>query len=86
MLEHMAPPEYVHKFYKALRKRPGVHFVARKSGTWQEFHADSALVKHGERSFILAAIAKHEDGEDMMERVARVADELITRGEHRWWR
>jgi thymidylate kinase len=22
----------------------------------------------------------------MMERVARVADELITRGEHRWWR
>ena len=86
MLEHMAPPEYVHKFYKALRKRPGVRFLARKSGTWQDFHADSALVQHGERSFILAAIAKHEDGEDMMERVARVADELIARGEHRWWR
>jgi beta-lactamase class A len=88
-LSHAASTRQTTRFYALLEQGklvPGVHFVARKSGTWQDFHADSALVKHGERSFILAAIAKHEDGEDMMERVARVADELITRGEHRWWR
>jgi beta-lactamase class A len=86
MLEHMAPPEYVHKFYKALRRKPGVRFLARKSGTWQDFHADSAIVAHDERRFVVVAIAEHEDGEEMMETVARGADELITRGEHRWWR
>ena len=86
MLDHMAPPEYVHKFYKALRRKPGVRFLARKSGTWQDFHADSAIVEHGARRFVVAAIAKHEDGEEWMERVARLVDDLIARGEHRWWR
>lgn len=86
MLAHMGPPEYVHKFYKALGKRPGVRFPARKSGTWLDWHADSALIEHDGRRYVLVGLAEHPDGEEMMQRLALVADDLIARGEHRWWR
>jgi beta-lactamase class A len=83
MLARMGPPEYVHKFYKALGARPGVEFVARKSGTWQDFHADSALVTHGAQRYILVALADHPEGEEMMQTIAAVADEIVEVGEHR---
>jgi len=83
MLARMGPPEYVHKFYRALGDRPGVEFVARKSGTWQNFHADSALVVHGARRYILVGLAEHAEGEQMLQRIADIADEVIANGEHR---
>ena len=76
MLERMGPPEYVHKFYKALRDQPGVRFLARKSGTWEDWHADSALLEHDERRFVVVALAKHEEGDDMLERVGVSFPEL----------
>jgi beta-lactamase class A len=85
MLAHMAPPEYVHKFFKALRDRPGISFVARKSGTWQDFHSDSALVEHDGRRYVIVALAAHRSGETMMKQIAEIADEMIERGEHRRW-
>jgi len=85
MLAHMAPPDYVHKFFKALRDRPGLTFVARKSGTWEDFHSDSALVERNGRRYVIAALAAHPEGETMMMQIAEIADELIERGEHRRW-
>jgi beta-lactamase class A len=85
MLAHMAPPDYVHKFFKALRDRPGLSFVARKSGTWEDFHSDSALVERDGRRYVIAALAAHPEGETMMMQIAEIADELIERGEHRRW-
>ena len=85
MLAHMAPPEYVHKFVAALRDRRGLSFVARKSGTWQDFHSDSALVEHDGRRYVIAALAAHQSGETMMRQIAEIADEVIERGEHRRW-
>jgi beta-lactamase class A len=85
MLAHMAPPDYVHKFFKALRDRPGLSFVARKSGTWEDFHSDSALVERNGRRYVIAALAAHPEGETMMMQIAEIADELIERGEHRRW-
>jgi beta-lactamase class A len=83
MLAHMGPPEYVHKFYFALGNRPGVEFIARKSGTWQNFHSDTALVVNGSRRYILVALADHTEGEVMLQRIAEVADGIIESGEHR---
>jgi beta-lactamase class A len=85
MLAHMAPPDYVHKFFKALRDRPGLSFLARKSGTWEDFHSDSALVERDGRRYVIAALAAHPEGETMMMQIAEIADELIERGEHRRW-
>ena len=83
MLARMGPPEYVHKFYLALGDRPGVTFVARKSGTWEDFHSDSALIEHAGRRYIVVGLAAHEEGESMLQRVGEIADEVIEIGEHR---
>src|SRR6185436_16307468 len=46
MLGLMSPPAHFHKFVGGLQGREGVIFLARKSGTWRNFHADSALIQH----------------------------------------
>ncbi len=82
----MAPPGYHHKFVGALERRPGIEFVARKSGSWSIFHSDSALIQHGHVRYVLAALAEHPDGENLMRRVAEVADDVVMAGEHRSFR
>lgn len=81
----MAPPEYVHKFVAALERREHVEFVARKSGTWQHWHADSALVQHGRARYVLVGLAEDEAGEEWLRSVAPIADDLIVAGHHRSW-
>ncbi|MEO1171485.1 MAG: serine hydrolase, partial [Myxococcota bacterium] len=57
MLGLMSPPKHFHKFVGGLSKEPGVVFLARKSGTWRTFHADSALIQaHGHR-YILVGLS-----------------------------
>jgi beta-lactamase class A len=82
----MSPPLYHHKFVGALEGRQGLRFVARKSGTWQTFHSDSALIQHGHTRYVLTALAEDPGGEAMMRSVARAADDLIVAGAHRRWR
>jgi beta-lactamase class A len=86
MIERMAPPEYFHKFVGALQDRPGLTFVARKSGTWRQFHADSALIEHGSARYIVVGLAEHENGPDWMEKIAHAADDIVVAGRHRRWR
>jgi beta-lactamase class A len=81
----MAPPEYFHKFVGGLQERPGVEFVARKSGTWKTFHSDSALIRHGHARYVLVALADHPEGESMLRTLARIADDIIVAGDHRSW-
>ncbi len=85
MRERMAPPEYFHKFVRALRRRSGLQFLARKSGTWQQFHSDSALIQHRSARYILVGLAEHPDGEHLMEELARIADDIVVTGRHRRW-
>jgi beta-lactamase class A len=85
MQERMAPPEYFHKFVLALRGRSGLQFLARKSGTWQKFHSDSALIQHGSARYILVGLAEHPEGEHLMEELARIADDIVVTGRHRRW-
>jgi beta-lactamase class A len=86
MLSLMAPPEYFHKFVAALQDRPRLEFVARKSGTWRDFHADSVLVQHGPSRYVLIGLAEHADGEEWLRRVAPIADDIVMQGKHRVWR
>ncbi|MHC4109215.1 MAG: serine hydrolase [Planctomycetota bacterium] len=85
MRERMAPPEYFHKFVRALRERPGVRFLARKSGTWQHFHSDSALIQHASARYILVGLAEHAEGEHLMQELAHIADDIVVAGHHRNW-
>lgn len=86
MLARMAPPEYFHKFVGALQDRSGLEFVARKSGTWRHFHADSALIQHGSARYIVVGLAEHGDGAKWMHELALLADDLVVAGRHRRWR
>ena len=79
----MSPPAHHHKFVGALGKRAGVVFLARKSGTWSVFHADSALIQHFDRRFVLVGLAETRAGESIMRELAVLADDIIAEGAHR---
>ncbi len=83
MLGLMSPPKHFHKFVGGLTERPGVVFLARKSGTWRNFHADSVLVQHNDLRFVLVGLSEVRDGEQIMRRLAQLADDIVAEGKHR---
>jgi beta-lactamase class A len=76
MKETLSNPGIRHKFVKGLESRPGVK-IFRKSGTWKDFHADSALVEYGAHRYILVGIAEHPSGGDWLVSVAAPLHDLI---------
>jgi len=76
MKETLSRPGINHKFVRGLENRPGVR-IYRKSGTWQDFHADSALVEYGQRRYIIVGIAKHPSGGEWLARLAAPMHDLI---------
>jgi len=72
----LSKPGIHHKFVKGLESRPGVT-IYRKSGTWKDFHADSALVEYGEHRYIMVGLARHPDGGDWLARLAAPLHDLI---------
>ncbi len=83
MLSLMGPPKHHHKFVRGLEGRTGVTFVARKSGSWRNWHADSALIQHDNERYVAVAISELKDGEEAMQEVIRILDDLIMQGKHR---
>ena len=66
MMKYMVDPALQHKFVNSLSKvAPGAR-IFRKSGSWQSFHSDSALVWGPKRKYILSALVEHPDGEKIM--------------------
>jgi beta-lactamase class A len=76
MLDILSNPGIHHKFVRALQDLPGVR-IFRKSGTWKDFHADSALIEQGGRRFVMVAIAEHRDGGEWLVRLAERMNQLI---------
>jgi beta-lactamase class A len=70
MMDILSNPGIHHKFVRALEGLPGVH-IFRKSGTWKNYHADSALVEQGGRRFVMVAIAEDPDGGDWLVRLGQ---------------
>jgi beta-lactamase class A len=76
MLDILSKPGIHHKFVRALQDVPGVR-IFRKSGTWKDFHADSALVEADGRRYVMVAIAEHRDGGEWLVRLGARMHELI---------
>jgi len=77
MKEMLSKPGIEHKFVKGLADRDGVK-IFRKSGTWREWHADSALIEapSGHR-YILAALAKDRRGGQWLAQIASSMHTLV---------
>jgi beta-lactamase class A len=76
MKQALSQPGVRHKFVKGLESRPGVELY-RKSGTWQDFHADSALVEAGAHKFVIVGLAHHKDGGEWLVRLAAPLHDLV---------
>lgn len=83
LLALMGPPKHQHKFVRGLADRTEVTFLARKSGTWRHWHADSALIQHGDRRYVAVALSELRDGEAVMQTVIRLVDDLVMEGRYR---
>jgi len=78
MLEIFASPEIPHdqnKFAKGLGGRDVE--ILRKSGTWQDWLHDTAIVTGPGRHYILVAMTRHPKGDDYLAELAREVDEKL---------
>jgi beta-lactamase class A len=77
MKETLSKPGIHHKFVKGLAGIAGLRMF-RKSGTWKDFHADSALVEHGEHRYVVVGLARDADAGRWLEQLAVPLHELLT--------
>jgi len=78
MKQILAEPAIDHKFVKGLKARPGVKLY-RKSGTWKQFHADSALVEYGAHKYIIVGLAEDSQGGKWLEELAAPLHDLVVK-------
>lgn len=81
MRDIFASPEIPHdnnKFVKALAAR-GVSLL-RKSGWWENWLHDTAIVTGPDRHYILVALTQHPRGDDYLVALAEAVDDLMMRG------
>jgi beta-lactamase class A len=62
MKEILGQPAIHHKFVKGLKTSSPNAKIFRKSGSWRNWHADSAIVEHGGRRYIAVALAEDSRG------------------------
>lgn len=73
----LGEPAIHHKFVGGLmHEAPGAQ-IYRKSGSWREWHADSAIVEHDGRTYIAVALARNARGGDWLKRLIVELDGLI---------
>ncbi len=51
--------------------------LIRKSGWWEDWHLDTARVRHGDRVYLLAGATHHPHGGEYLARMAAGVDELL---------
>jgi beta-lactamase class A len=65
MLDIMKDPALHHKFVNTLDKIAPKATIYRKSGSWKNYHADSALVWGPKRKYIIVALIENDLGEQI---------------------
>ncbi|NWF36474.1 serine hydrolase [Mariprofundus sp. KV] len=70
-------PGINHKFVKGLSQSSPDALIFRKSGSWRDFHADSALIEHNGRRYIAVALANNPKGGEWMTRLIQAMNEII---------
>lgn len=73
----MGTPAIRHKFVKAIGSAYPDAAIYRKSGTWRDYHSDSALIEHDGKRYILVALSQDPRGERWLEQLALAADAII---------
>lgn len=77
MKEILSKPGINHKFVKGLNAhRPGSE-IYRKSGSWKQWHADSALVERNGRKYIAVALAENAKGGQWLSDMIVAMDDLV---------
>ena len=82
MKSMLGNPGIKHKFVKGLAGRKDVK-IYRKSGSWSHWHADSALIEHGDHRYIVTAMANNAKGGQWLTQLIGPIDDLITAGRRR---
>jgi beta-lactamase class A len=72
----LSEPGINHKFVKGLSLYPGVE-IFRKSGTWQRWHGDSALVEVGKTRYIVVGLIEDTRGGDWLTNMIQPIHELM---------
>jgi len=73
-------PAIHHKFVKGLESTSRDSAIYRKSGTWGQFHADSAIVERKGRRYIAVALASSPEGGQWLSDLIVALDDLIFYG------
>lgn len=77
MREILSQPGVNHKFVKGiLGSFPGASML-RKSGTWRDYHADSAIIEHAGKRYIAVAMVEDPKGGEILEKLVLGLDGLI---------
>lgn len=76
MMQALSNPGIHHKFVKGLESRPAAQ-IYRKSGSWKQFHADSALIESEGKRLVLVGIAEHPEGGEWLARLAAPLHDLV---------
>ena len=72
----LSKPGIKHKFVKGLASKPGIKMY-RKSGSWKNFHADSAMVEYKEHKYIIIGLSDSTSGGKWLTKLARPIHELV---------
>lgn len=73
----LGDPGIRHKFVQGLLAGAPEARVYRKSGTWREWHADSAIVEHAGRTYIAVALARNPNGGEWFTNLIVELDRIV---------
>jgi beta-lactamase class A len=77
MKEILSKPGIEHKFVRGLKSVDDISFY-RKSGSWKNYHADSALVEYKDYKYIIIGLSNSKYGGKWLEKLALPIHQLIT--------
>lgn len=73
----LGEPAINHKFVAGLKRSAPDAEIFRKSGTWREWHADSAIIEHDGKRYIAVAIARDRKGGEWLSRIIVALDGIV---------
>ncbi len=73
----LGEPAISHKFVGGLLDAVPEAQIYRKSGSWRDWHADSAIVEHDGRTYIAVGLAQNPSGGEWLKRLIVELDGLI---------
>jgi len=77
MLQIMKKPALHHKFVNTLDKIAPKADVYRKSGSWRNYHSDSALVWGPKRKYVIVALVDYDYGEQTIRDLVRPLEKVL---------